>query len=125
MRIACLAWGSLVWSPRDLQISSIWFEDGPSVPVEFARQSGGHRLTLVIRNDFQPVTSLWAWMKMASLPDAVENLRVREGTVTKRIGVWKVGQTSPKTAHIWEKNRFRILHCLSLGQTRIQKTQKV
>jgi hypothetical protein len=96
MRIACLAWGSLVWNPGDLQIGSSWFDDGPLIPVEFARQSGGHRITLVIGRDFQPVTSLWAWMRTASLSLAIEDLRAREGTVAKRIGVWEIGLHSPE-----------------------------
>ena len=93
--IACLAWGSLVWDPRGLAVSSRWYEDGPNIPVEFARQSGGHRLTLVLGKSFQPVPSLWAWMDNMALNIAIESLRQREGTATKRIGVWKSGDKAP------------------------------
>jgi len=96
MRIACLAWGSLVWDPRDLAVSSPWYEDGPNVPVEFSRQSGGHRLTLVLGKSFQIVPSLWAWMDGTDLNDAIESLCQREGTSTKRIGVWKTGEEAPE-----------------------------
>ena len=96
MRVACLAWGSLVWDPRGLALAPPWYEDGPNVPVEFARQSGGHRLTLVLGHSFQVVPSLWAWMDVGDLDDAVESLREREGTVARKIGVWKTGHEAPE-----------------------------
>jgi len=95
MKIACLAWGSLVWDPRNLKINSPWFKDGPPVQVEFARQSGGGRLTLVLGPQFLAVQSLWAWMGPSVLSDAIESLRSREGTNSSRIGVWYPGEVGP------------------------------
>lgn len=95
MHIACLAWGSLVWDARDLALSSPWYKDGPKVPVEFARQSSGHRLTLVLGRSFQEMPSLWAWMDGDDLDRAIESLRRREETATKRIGVWRTEEKAP------------------------------
>ena len=96
MRIACLAWGSLVWKPDKLQITLPWYFDGPQVPVEFARQSQGNRLTLVIGEGFQKNPSLYAWMKTTILSEAIENLRAREDTTTTRIGTWQIGEVAPE-----------------------------
>jgi hypothetical protein len=80
MKIACLGWGSLVWDPRDLKIRSDWKPDGPLLPIEFARQSGDGRITLVIcdTNKFSKV--YWALMSNDNITDAIESLRAREGT---------------------------------------------
>lgn len=96
MKIACLGWGSLVWDPRKLPIQQPWFKDGPFIPVEFARQSSGGRITLVIVSGVMPVQSLWAVMDSDDLGPAIEALRRREGMSTdKHIGVWKTGDPPP------------------------------
>lgn len=94
--IACLAWGSLVWNPDGLNIASEWFEDGPRVPVEFARQSKDGRLTLVVGDGFQYFPSLWARMASSDLEEAIENLSAREGTSRKFISVYKKGDAVPR-----------------------------
>jgi nitroreductase len=48
LRIACLGWGSLIWKPENLPIIGEWKNDGPMLPIEFSRESGGQRITLVI-----------------------------------------------------------------------------
>ncbi|MHB2268110.1 hypothetical protein [Pseudaminobacter salicylatoxidans] len=53
MRIAVLAWGSLVWDRQKLAIADDFDPSGPQLPVEFCRISGGGRLTLVIDCGFR------------------------------------------------------------------------
>jgi hypothetical protein len=52
MKIAVLAWGSLIWDRRDLQIVGDFEANGPVLPLEFCRISGGGRLTLVVNERY-------------------------------------------------------------------------
>jgi hypothetical protein len=88
MTIACLGWGSLIWDPRSLPIRPPWKPDGPMLPIEFARHSSSERVTLVLEPRAQPVQTLWVPLSVASLADAREALRQREGTVPKFIASW-------------------------------------
>lgn len=93
--VACLGWGSLVWDPDNLQVRATWLTDGPLVQIEFLRKSGGERITLVLHESARPVRSLWALMDIEDIDDAAENLRAREKTNPRRIGVWQSGQDAP------------------------------
>ena len=93
--IACLGWGSLIWNPGDLPVRSDWLKNGPMVRVEFARQSSDGRMTLVLVDAGSEVQSLWVLMDVESVEAAAENLRKREDTQGKYIGVWKGGLRSP------------------------------
>jgi hypothetical protein len=89
VKIAIIAWGSLCWDPRDLSIiSENWFKDGPELPVEFARISSDGRLTLVVKPNWDKVKTLYAVSSFDNLKDAIENLRVREGTTDTNIGYY-------------------------------------
>ena len=57
MKIACIGWGSLVWSPGVLRCKGEWQLDGPFLPLEFARTSKDGRLTLVLSK--RGLTALW------------------------------------------------------------------
>lgn len=79
MKIACLGWGSLIWDPRNLDIDGEWRDDGPKLPVEFARKSRDGRLTLVLRSDVEPIEVLWSMMGTNDLNYARKDLQKREG----------------------------------------------
>jgi hypothetical protein len=84
MNIACLGWGSLIWDPGSLPLRPNapprWFTDGPELPVEFARQSGDGRITLVIvpAQVAKPQPVLWAYLTSPNIADAHEALARRE-----------------------------------------------
>lgn len=82
-QIACLGWGSLIWDPGDLDTSGDWCGNGPDLPVEFARESGDGRITLVLSSQAKPTRVLWAPMSTDSLDKAKRNLAEREGISPK------------------------------------------
>lgn len=91
--IACLAWGSLVWDPRDLPLAGDWQHGGPELPIEFVRQSIDGRVTLVIDPTSPRTAVVWAPMAVTCLAEAIEALRKREGTPSARpIGRWPNSQ---------------------------------
>ena len=80
MRIAILAWGSLIWDRRELAIAGDFKPCGPQLPVEFCRVSGDGRLTLVIDEAFgASCVTYSAVSTRGDLDAAIENLRLREG----------------------------------------------
>ena len=83
MKIACIGWGSLIWNSRNLKIHQKWFEDGPILPIEFARESDNGRITLVITTGAKPTRTLWALMSVDSLDEAISSLQEREGIKDK------------------------------------------
>lgn len=98
MNIVYLAWGSLVWDPRELPIQRYWFDDGPFAPIEFTRQSSDGRMTLVLDGDAAwPVRLLWARSTLSDPEEAREALREREGRPSlDRIGIWRTGEDAPE-----------------------------
>jgi len=79
MKTAILAWGSLVWDPRELQAAE-FAPNGPLLPVEFCRISADGRLTLVVDETFGAVcTTYSAPSALENLDAAIENLKLREG----------------------------------------------
>lgn len=92
MEIACIGWGSLICDPRSLPISSSWNEDGPILPIEFARESSGGRITLVLTSSQEKITTLWALMSVIDVNDAKSKLAEREDIKDKNIkysiGFW-------------------------------------
>ncbi|KPQ27481.1 MAG: hypothetical protein HLUCCO06_17430 [Halomonas sp. HL-93] len=75
---ACLGWGSLIWEPGDLPISHEWREDGPKLPLEFARKSKDGRMTLVVCKQGTLCPTLWNTLSSPSLDEARAALARRE-----------------------------------------------
>jgi hypothetical protein len=88
MKIVILAWGSLIWNPGNLAVSSDFRLDGPRLPIEFSRISGDGRLTLVIDETSGALCPTYTAVSgFRELGAAVENLRTREGMPsTKGVG---------------------------------------
>jgi hypothetical protein len=80
VKSAILAWGSLVWDPRELQTAAKFVADGPLLPIEFCRISADGRLTLAIDETFGSLCKTYsAPSALEDLEAAIDNLRVREG----------------------------------------------
>ena len=80
MKTAVLAWGSLVWEPRDLRVVEKFAPNGPLIPIEFCRVSADGRLTLVVDETFGAVCKTHsAPSAVPDLDGAIENLRLLEG----------------------------------------------
>lgn len=93
MNIGCLGWGSLIWDPRGLPIRGTWFDDGPLLPIEFARESSQRRITLVICDVPYRVRACWVLMEAIDLHSAKQDLAARENikekNIKQSIGYWE------------------------------------
>ena len=79
MKIACIAWGSLIWEPRELKLASEWRPDGPLLPLEFVRDSDdSDELAIVVHEAAPPMPTYWALLDTSDLGAAREMLRQRE-----------------------------------------------
>ena len=79
MKIACIAWGSLLWKPGPLQLASDWMAGGPPLPLEFVRDSDDNdELALVLHAPAPAMPTYWARLDAADLDTAREMLRQRE-----------------------------------------------
>jgi hypothetical protein len=79
VKIACIAWGSLIWEPRELKLASAWRPDGPLLPLEFVRDSDdSDELAIVMHEAAPPMPTYWALLDTGDLASAREMLRRRE-----------------------------------------------
>ena len=80
-----LAWGSLVWDPRELQTAGKFTANGPLLPIEFCRVSDDGRLTLAIDESFGALCKTYsAPSALESLDAARDDLCLREGMADAR-----------------------------------------
>src|SRR5579885_1544141 len=89
MKIALLAWGSLIWEKRNLALATDWVLNGPELPIEFSRvsRSRGGALTLVIdATHGVAVPTYVAISSYQKLSDAMDNLGEREGSDSRCVG---------------------------------------
>ena len=92
-QIAILGWGSLLWDSRPNfdENHGPWQLAGPNLKVEFSRisESRSGALTLVVDSDNgSPCRVAYAISKRREPEDAICDLRSREGTVRKNIGIY-------------------------------------
>ena len=99
MKIAIVAWGSLVWNPGCLPFSGLWQQCDLKLPIEFSRKSSDGRLTLVV--DFEHGCESPMYIALSArteLSDAVADLRDREQTIIARIGWYDKNKSRKKTS---------------------------
>lgn len=109
-RIAILAFGSLVWSPRDLQIKGDWRYGGPALPVEFSRIAANGRLVLTYTPGVEALPTYYAESAFTDPEEAIANLAGREGCQIRHISAFKADQPAFKDwlqAHDFD----HALHC--------------
>lgn len=79
MRIACIAWGSLLWKSGSLKLASPWRAGGPALPLEFARNSDDtDELAIVLCEGAAPMPTFYALLDTTDLHAARAMLRTRE-----------------------------------------------
>jgi len=87
VRIAIIAWGSVVWDPRNLMFVGKFEPTDLRLPLEFCRVSGDGRLTLVIDEKFGEICpARVAVSGFRELQQTIKDLRARENTTAKNIG---------------------------------------
>lgn len=109
MTIVCLGWGSLIWDPGTLPVLGAWHNDGPLLPLEFARESRDGRMTLVIVEQGAPVPVLWAALDVADIEAAAQALAEREGVEwLGAIGRWPADRRAHRHSNnigTWARQR--------------------
>ncbi|MCZ2495709.1 hypothetical protein GN316_02960 [Xylophilus sp. Kf1] len=78
MKIACLAWGSLLWKAGPLSLQTPWYDDGPVLPLEFCRVADGGELSTALCDGAPAQKAWWAILETGSVEEAREQLRKRE-----------------------------------------------
>lgn len=79
MRIACIAWGSLLWKSGPLKLASGWTAGGPELPLEFARDSDDSEELAIVLHEGAPLMPTYvALLDTANMTHARAMLAARE-----------------------------------------------
>lgn len=78
-KIAILAYGSLIWNPRNLETTGNWHYGGPALPVEFSRIATNGRLVLTYTPEADPQPTFYIRSAFNDLEQAIANVAAREG----------------------------------------------
>ncbi len=109
MKIAVVAWGSLVRGPGELPTAGGFAPNGPLLPIEFCRVSRDGRLTLVVDETFGAECATHAAPSaLDDLDAAIEALRAREGMSSAR-GVGFVDLASGRRSEAAEERHPQAL----------------
>ncbi|WEF34464.1 hypothetical protein [Pseudoduganella chitinolytica] len=85
MKIAVVAWGSLLWKPAPLHLASGWHPGGPLLALEFCRVSEDTpELALALCPGARLCPTYWAWLDTGDLEAARAMLRAREKITPER-----------------------------------------
>lgn len=85
MKIAVVAWGSLLWKPAPLKLASGWHPGGPRLALEFCRVSEDTpELALALCPGACLCPTYWAWLDTGDLEAARAMLRAREKITPER-----------------------------------------
>jgi hypothetical protein len=99
--IAILGWGSLLWDtdhPDFERQHDEWHLDGPTLSLEFSRVSVSRHLALTLVLNYQggrECTVAYALSRRSSVLDAIADLRCREGTTMRNVGVFSADGSAP------------------------------
>ena len=67
-----------MWKTHPLKLKSSWYEDGPLLPIEFARVGDGGELSTALCEGARLQKVWWAELAATNLDEAREQLRRRE-----------------------------------------------
>lgn len=112
MVIACVAYGSLVWNPKPLKLSSEWHKDGPFLPVELTDHEKT-KMCFTLTSGARPVQTLWATMPTEDITVAIEKLSKRE-----RMSPWELVDCS---IGYWTRRKNRGICSHTIGEWAMSK----
>ena len=117
MKIAYFAWGSLLWNSDGLDLETQWKKTNIKLQLNFSRISdnGKGRLTLVIDTKDGVLNPIYyAITKTTNLNQAIQNLKIREKTITKYIGYINLKNDLSRYSDRLSKNDIQIFRSFAI-----------